>query len=183
MAARDKTLANDSRLCAAERQKPALARHETTALETIEEALVVPPGTYDWKKQVSISRQVAGAWLAYAEGETDEAVRIMRDAADLDDQTEKHPVTPGAILPGREQLGELWLELGKPMDALAAYEASLKRSPRRLAGLYGAARAASLAGDSAKAARYFADLVDVTKSSDGTSRGVKEARSFAAFVP
>ena len=48
MAARDKTLANDSRLCAAERQKPALARHETTALETIEEALVVPPGTYDF---------------------------------------------------------------------------------------------------------------------------------------
>lgn len=168
---------------AARSGKPALARRETIALETIEEALVVPPGTYDWKKQVSISRQVAEAWLAYAEGETDKAVRIMRDAADFDDQTEKHPVTPGAILPAREQLGELWLELGKPVDALAAYEASLKRAPRRLVGLYGAARAASLAGDLAKAARHFADLVDVTKSSDGTLREVKEARSFAASVP
>lgn len=168
---------------AARSGKPTLARHETTALGAIERALVVPAGTYDWKKQVSISRQVAEAWLAYAEGETGKAIRMMGDAADLDDQTEKHPVTPGAILPAREQLGELWLELGKPVDALAAYEASLKRSPRRLAGLYGAARAASLAGDSAKAARYFSDLVDVTKSSDGTLREVKEARSFAASVP
>ena len=168
---------------AARSGKPTLARHETTALGAIERALVVPAGTYDWKKQVSISRQVAEAWLAYAEGETGKAIRMMGDAADLDDQTEKHPVTPGAILPAREQLGELWLELGKPVDALAAYEASLKRSPRRLAGLYGAARAANLAGDSANAARYFSDLVDVTKSSDGTLREVKEARSFAASVP
>lgn len=168
---------------AARSGKPTLARNETIALGAIEGALAVPAGTYDWKKQVSISRQVAEAWLAYAEGETDDAVRMMRDAADFDDQTEKHPVTPGAVLPAREQLGELWLELGKPVDALAAYEASLKRAPRRLAGLYGAARAASLAGDSAKAARYFADLVDVTKSSDGTLGEVKEARSFAAPVP
>ena len=162
--------------------KAAPASHELAELAAIEQALVVPPGTYDWKKQVSISRQIIEAWLAHAEGKKDEAIRIMRAAADLDDATEKHPVTPGAILPAREQLGELLLELGRPVDALAAYEASNERAPRRLAGLYGAARAASLIGDTAKAARYYAALADVTKSSEGTRAEVKEARTFIAAV-
>jgi len=104
----------------------------------------------------------------------------MRSAADLDDATEKHPVTPGSILPAREQFGELLLELGRPDEALAEYEASLKRAPRRLAGLYGAGKAAKLAGDSGKAKRYFAELAEITKGSDGTLQEVKEARAFTA---
>ena len=104
----------------------------------------------------------------------------MRAAADLDDATEKHPVTPGAILPAREQLGELLLELGRPAEALAEFEASLKRAPRRLAGLYGAARAARLAGDGAKARTYYSEIVELTASSDGARAEVKEARDFAA---
>ena len=159
-----------------------LAREEAGKLKAIEDALVVPPGTYDWRKQVSIEREVAEAWIAFAEGKKDEAVALMRAAADLDDATEKHPVTPGAILPAREQLGEMLLELGKPAEALAAYQASLKRAPRRLVGLYGAARAAKLAGDSAKAATYFAELAEVTKAGDGSREEVKEARSAAAQV-
>lgn len=160
----------------------AQAHLETAKLRAIEQALVVPAGTYDWKKQVSIGRRIAEAWLAHAEGRPDEAIRLMNAAADLDDATDKHPVTPGAILPAREQLGELLLESGKPQAALAAYEASLKRAPRRLAGLYGAARAARLAGDNAKAARYYSDLADVTKNSDGTRAEVKEARTFVAAL-
>ncbi len=160
----------------------ALAAQEAAKLDEIERKLTVPPGTYDWRKQVSIERQVAQGWLAFAQGRRDEAVKIMSLAADLDDATEKHPVTPGAILPAREQLGELLLELGRAQDALVAYEASLQRAPRRLAGLYGAARAARLAGDSAKAGRYFADLAEVTKASEGTRAEVREARSFAATV-
>lgn len=156
------------------------AGDEVAKLTAIEQAMVVPAGTYDWKKQVSISRQVAEAWLAHAEGKEEEALRIMRAAADLDDATEKHPVTPGAILPAREQLGELLLLVGRPGDALVAYEASLKRAPRRLAGLYGAAKAAKLTGNSAKAARYFGDLAEVTETSEGTRPEVKEARTFAA---
>ena len=167
---------------AARSGKARQAREEVAKLAAIEQAMVVDAGTYDWKTQVSIGRQGAEAWIAHAEGKVEDAVRIMRGAADLDDATEKHPVTPGAILPAREQLGELLLAVGKPADALAAYEASLRRAPRRLAGLYGAAKAAKLVGDTAKVARYFADLAEVTKSSEGTRPEVKEARSFAAAV-
>ena len=140
----------------------ALARAEIGKLKAIEDAQVVPPGTYDWRKQVTIERQVAEAWLASAEGKKDEAVKLMTAAADLDDATEKHPVTPGAILPAREQLGEVQLEQGRGSEALAAYEASLKRAPRRLVSLYGAARAAKLAGDGTKAGRDYAELAEMT---------------------
>ncbi|HJR83723.1 MAG TPA: hypothetical protein VJ775_07330, partial [Sphingomicrobium sp.] len=160
----------------------AAAREETAKLKAIEDALVVPPGTYDWRKQVSIERQIAEGWTAYAEGRKQEALSIMRAAADLDDATEKHPVTPGAVLPAREQLGELLLELNQPAAALAEFEGSLKRAPRRLVGLYNAAHAAKLAGDSTKSSRYFADLVEVTKSSDGTRAEVKEARTATAQI-
>ncbi|HEX6102009.1 MAG TPA: hypothetical protein VF031_03085, partial [Alphaproteobacteria bacterium] len=130
----------------------------------------------------SIARQVADAWVAHAEGRKDEALRTMRAAADLDDATEKHPVTPGAVLPAREQLGELLLEQGRGGEALAAYEDSLKRAPRRLVGLYGAARAAKLAGDATKASRYFADLAEMTKASDGTRAEIREAREAAKLA-
>lgn len=158
---------------------PAAARPEVAALGAIEDAIVVPPGTYDWKTQVSIARQVAEAWLVYAEGRKEEALRIMRAAADLDDSSEKHPVTPGAVLPAREQLGEMLLELGRPYEALSEYEASLKRAPRRLAGLYGAARAAKAAGDMSKAGGYFTQLAELTKNGDSSRAEVKEARAFA----
>ena len=164
---------------AARSKDAAAARREVAKLQQIEQALVVPPGTYDWKTQVSIERQIAEAWLAHAEGRNGEAERIMRAAADLDDSAEKHPVTPGAVLPAREQLGELLVELGRPAEALAEYEASLKRAPRRLAGLYGAARSARLAGDPASAGRYYAELRALTAASDGARAEVKEARDFA----
>ncbi len=157
-----------------------LAREEAMKLGAIEQSIMVPAGTYDWRKQVSIERQIAEAWLALAEGRREQALAGMRAAADLDDATEKHPVTPGSILPAREQLGELLLELGRPADALAAFEASLNRAPRRLAGLHGAARAARLAGDTAKARGYYAELLDVTKSGDGTRAEIREARAYIA---
>ena len=158
----------------------AKARDEVGQLKAIEDALVVPPGTYDWRKQVSIERQVAEAWAAYAEGRKEDALAAMRRAADLDDATEKHPVTPGAILPAREQLGDLLLELGKPNEALSAYEASLQRAPRRLLGLYGAAHSAKLAGDDAKARLHFAELAEMTKASDGSRAEIREARGEVA---
>jgi tetratricopeptide (TPR) repeat protein len=105
---------------------------------------------------------------------------MMRAASDLDDANDKHPVTPGAILPAREQLGELLLELKRPAEALREFEASLTRAPRRLAGLYGAARAAKLSGDAAKARRYYADLVELTKNGETSRAEIKEARAAAA---
>ena len=165
---------------AARSGQAARAREELAKLTALEEAITVPPGSYDWRTQVAIERQVAQAWLAFAEKRQDEAVRMMTAAADLDDATEKHPVTPGAILPAREQFGELLIEAGQPGSALEAYEASLKRAPRRLAGLYGAARAAKLSGDMTKARSYYAQLVELTAAGDGTRPEVEEARASAA---
>jgi Tfp pilus assembly protein PilF len=158
------------------------AREEVAKLRDIEQSLIVPPGTYDWRTQVAIERQIAEAWLAHALGRSEDAVRLMRAAADRDDATEKHPVTPGAILPAREQLGELLLELERPAAALHEYEASLRRAPRRLAGLYGAARAARLAGDAAKARDYYRQMVQVTENGDGMRAEVQEARAFTAGI-
>jgi tetratricopeptide (TPR) repeat protein len=104
----------------------------------------------------------------------------MRGAADADDALEKHPVTPGAILPAREQLGELLLELRRPDEALSEFEASLKRAPRRLGGIYGAARAAKLLGNDAKARDYYIQVVELTKNGDASRAEIKEARSVAA---
>ena len=162
---------------AARSGNPAGAREEVARLGAIERTMSLPLGTYDWKTQVSIQRQIAEGWLAHAEGRNDDAVGVMRAAADLDDATEKHPVTPGAVLPAREQLGELLLEIGKPAEALNEFEASLKRAPRRLGGIYGAARAAKLAGDAPRSSRYFAELVEVTNSSEGERAEIREARS------
>ena len=157
----------------------AAARQELATLDAIEQALIVPPGSYDWRTQVAVEWQIADAWLAQAEGRNEEAIRLMHSAADLDDATEKHPVTPGAILPAREQLGELLLELGRPAEALTEYEAAQTRAPRRLASLYGAARAAKLAGDPAKARDYYAQLLELTQNSGGTRAEVQEAKAYA----
>lgn len=106
----------------------------------------------------------------------------MRAAADLDDATEKHPVTPGAVLPAREQLGELLVELDRPAEALTEFEAALKRAPLRLAGLYGAARAAQLAGHSPTARLYFTQLAELTRDGDQDRDEIREARAFAAAL-
>ena len=158
----------------------ALARQELALLRAVEQSLTLPPGTFDGRKPVAVERQIAEAWIARGEGRSEDAVRIMRAVADLDDATEKHPVTPGSVLPAREQLGELLLELGRPGEAFVEYELSLKRAPRRLAGLYGAARSAELSGKKSVAAHYFAELAQVTSASDGALPEVKQARSFAA---
>jgi hypothetical protein len=137
------------------------ARAELANLIALEQSLLVQPGEYDWRKQISIEREIAAGWIAHASGSDQDAVRLMRSAADLDDATEKNPVTPGPILPAREQLGELLLILGRPGEALIEYEASLMRAPRRLAGVSGAAQAAKAAGNAEKAKRYSAELVDI----------------------
>ena len=154
----------------------AAAKLEVDKLSEIEQSLTIPPGTYDWKAQVAIQRGIANAWLARAEGSDEEALQFMRAAADLDDATEKHPVTPGAILPAREQLGELLLELHQPAHALVAFKSSLTRAPARLAGINGAARAAAQAGEKALADRYLAELVEMTKLSDGSRAEINAAR-------
>ena len=156
----------------------AVARVEVEKLSAIQEALVQAKGDYDWAKQVDIQRMVASAWLAYAEGKNDEALQLLRKAADLDDATEKHPVTPGAIVPAREQLGELLLELKQPTAALTEFEASFRSTPYRFNGMYGAARAARLAGDQKRARGYYEKLLALTDNTGSARPEVDEAKTF-----
>ena len=129
------------------------ARRATARLDTIQAGLRGQKG-FDWATQVEIQHREAQAWLAYAEKKRDQAVTLMRSAADLEDSTDKHPVTPGAILPAREQLADLLVETGRPAAALVEYEASLKVSPARLNSYLGAAQAAKRAGQADKAKMY-----------------------------
>lgn len=158
------------------------ARTEVEKLAALRDALVIGKGEYDWARQVEIERQIAAAWLAYAERKNDEALKLMRAVADLDDATDKHPVTPGAILPAREQLGELLLELKQPSAALAEFETSLRSAPERFNGLYGAARAASQASDQKKARSYYEKLIALTQQADSPRPEIKEAKAFLALV-
>ena len=160
----------------------ASARQEVEKLAAIRDGLVIGNGEYDWAKQVEIERQIAAAWLALAEGKHDESLKLMRAVADLDDATDKHPVTPGAILPAREQLGELLLELKQPSAALHEFETSLLSAPERFNGLYGAARAATLSADQKKARTYYEKLIALTRQSDTTRPEIDEAKAFLAVV-
>jgi tetratricopeptide (TPR) repeat protein len=154
------------------------ARKDIEELASIQKALSGATVAYDWATQVDIQRQAAAAWLAHAEGQNDEALRLMRAAADLEDTTEKHPVTPGAILPAREMLGDLLLELGQSAPALKEYETVLEDSPNRFNALYGAARAAELSKDRKKARVYYKKLVLLCARSDSTRPELRQAKVF-----
>jgi tetratricopeptide (TPR) repeat protein len=154
------------------------ARVEVEKLAEVKRQLVGAKDNYDWATQIEIQRGAAAAWLAKAEGKNPEALRLMRSAADLEDSTDKHPVTPGAILPARELLGDLYLELSQPADALREYERSLADSPNRLNGLYGAGRAAQLAGDDSKARVFYQKLVSLCAGRDVSRAELQRAREF-----
>ena len=139
-----------------------LARAEIKELETIREKLALNKQGYDWATQVEIQRREAAAWLAYADKNNDGAVSLMRSAADLEDSTEKHPVTPGPVLPARELLGDLLMEAGHPQQAFHEYEASLKVAPHRFHAVRGAARAAEAAGKHDVALQYKRELLELT---------------------
>lgn len=159
------------------------ARVELDRLAEIQKQLAGSRNGYDWATQVEIQRRVVEAWLAKAEGKQVEALERMRAAADLEDSTDKHPVTPGAVLPARELLGDMYLELNQPSRALIEYDRSLQDSPNRLNGLYGAGRAAELAGNSAKSDQYYRKLVKICEGGDNSRREVTYAREFVSKSP
>jgi tetratricopeptide (TPR) repeat protein len=123
-----------------------------------------------WAEQVDIQRLVAAAWLALAEGKSDEALTTMRQAADREDRTEKSAVTPGPLAPAREQLGELLLAIKQPGAALTAFETTLKKEPGRYRALAGAAAAARDAGDKAAMRKYYQAMLTVAAKADGPVR-------------
>src|SRR5215813_1586655 len=132
-----------------------------------------------WVSTIENDRQIVSAWIAYKHGRHDEALRMLRAAADHEDSTEWDPVMPGHIISVRQNLGEMLLDANDSTQALQAFEAALKTEPFRFWSLYGAARAAELSGDLAKAETYYAMLVGQTASADVQQYpDLKVARAF-----
>jgi tetratricopeptide (TPR) repeat protein len=156
----------------------AAAQADVTSLAGLRDALVAAKNGY-WAGQVEIQWMAASAWTALAQGKRDDAVKLMRQAADKESASEKAPVSPGPILPARELLGDLLLELGQPALALKEYEASQQREPNRFRGWYGAARAAEKAGDAAKAKSYYAKLATLAQQGDSRPE-LQQARRYLA---
>jgi tetratricopeptide (TPR) repeat protein len=166
-------------LGAARSGNPDAAEKELPAIQKLHAQLVEGKNAY-WATEVEVSGLAALGWTRLAQGKPDEALERMRQAADMEDKNDKHIVTPGRILPARELLGDMLLEMKRPADALKEYEASQLREPNRFRGLYGAARAAEQAGDAAKAKRYYAQLVKVAGKGDPRPE-LAAARKYAAM--
>jgi hypothetical protein len=157
----------------------AQARAEIRKLEGYRAALISAKQTY-WAEQVDTQQRAASAWAARAEGKNDEALALMRAAADLEDSTEKHPVTPAPVVPARELLAEMLLDLNQPALALVEFEASSGREPNRFNGLHGAARAAELSGNKDKARTLYTRLVALCDHADSERPELKHAKATLA---
>jgi tetratricopeptide (TPR) repeat protein len=133
-----------------------------------------------WAKQVEIQRLSALAWLEYHAGKKEKGLATMQSAADLEASTEKHPVTPGEVLPARELFADMLLDIGHYKEAQAEYQAVLKRRVNRFNSLYGAGRAAELAGKKEVAAEYYHKLLESTSGADTEQPQLKHARLFTS---
>jgi tetratricopeptide (TPR) repeat protein len=165
-------------LGAARSAAPAASRAALTKLEELRDAAAkVSPY---WAKQVEIQRLSALAWLTYTEGDREAALKRMQEAADLEATTEKHPVTPGEVLPARELLGDMLLELGRYDEAEAAYKAALERRPGRFNSLFGAGLSAQRAGDQAQAELFYLKLAEQCPNGDASRERLQQAKAFLA---
>ncbi len=164
-------------LGAARTKELADARQSVEQLERCREILNQANETL-WANRVEVQRRSVAAWLSLAEGKKDDALSLMRSAAELEESTDKSPVTPGAIVPARELLAEMLLEVKRPADALIEFEATLKDAPNRFWSLYSAGRAAELAGDVDGARKYYSKLLEVARVAETDRPELHEARHF-----
>jgi tetratricopeptide (TPR) repeat protein len=155
----------------------ALAKQEIAALEKIVADLTARKDPY-WPIVVDAQRMAVSAWVAHGEGQYAEALRFAREAADKEEQVEKHPVTPGPLIPARELLGDLLMVHNQPAEALVAYETTMKREPNRARALVGAARSAKAAGKNDVATRYYRTVIDLMDPQTKRPE-FREAKAFA----
>ncbi len=153
------------------------ARKAMDRMRQLRDATSDPKFDY-FKRQLDQQMQAASAWVAYGENKKEDAVGILRRAADAEDILGKHPVSPGALVPAREQLGDLLLALDRPKEAQQEFEAALKIYPGRFRGLYGAAQAAGQTGEKEKAQHYYAKLTEQTAKADGSRSELAELREY-----
>jgi tetratricopeptide (TPR) repeat protein len=155
------------------------ARKAIARMQQLRDATKDPKFDY-FKNHLDLQMQAASAWVAASEGKKREAIEMLRRAADAEDILGKHPVSPGAFVPIREQLGSLLLETGQPKEAGREFEAALKIYPGRFRGLYGAAQAAEQNGDKDNASRYYAKLAAQTANATGSRDELNHIREFRA---
>jgi tetratricopeptide (TPR) repeat protein len=166
-------------LGAARSGDPAAARADVAKLSDIRDSLREAKSDY-WATQADVEAQVANAWVLYADGKYDDALKAMSAAADAEDKTEKSPVTPGSLAPARELYGFMLLDRGMAKEALAAFEATQAKEPNRFNGYAGAAKAAQALGDSAKAKANYEKLLALASGSNSDRPTLAAARSFVA---
>ena len=153
------------------------AEQELDSLQSFRQELLTMEDQYK-ANQVMIQIKAAQAWIYYAKGNNEEAIALMIESADMEDKTLKHAVTPGEVLPARELLGDMLLEMNKPAQALEAYQLDLKRHPNRFNGIYGAAVAAKNSGEQEMAILYFEELLKLAEGVDSDRVELEEAREF-----
>src|SRR5215831_2506038 len=155
------------------------AKREIEEIQGIQKELLKAKDPY-WAARSEEQIQAVSAWVAFSEGSREQAVKLMRSAADGEDGSVKNVAMENRLYPMRELFAELLLESGQAAPALREFEAALKENPNRYRGLYGAARAAEAAGDQEKAASYFAKLVTLSKNADTDRPEIAQAKTFLA---
>jgi tetratricopeptide (TPR) repeat protein len=153
------------------------AREEFKNLTLVHDSLVAQKDEYK-AKQVEVQIKTSEAWILFKEGKNDEALKLMHAAADMEDATEKHSVTPGEVLPARELLGDMLMQMNKPAEALIAYQADLERHANRFNGLYAAGLAAEKTGNTEKAGFYYKQLPGITAQTNSQRPELNAARLF-----
>jgi tetratricopeptide (TPR) repeat protein len=153
------------------------AKREVQAMEELRSALERSGQSY-WADRTEEQKVAVSAWVAHAEGAGDQALKLMRAAADGEDGSVKHVAMENRLYPMRELLGELLLEVGQAGPALREFETSLKETPNRYRGIYGAARAAEIAGNRQQAGAYFEKLVALGRNADTSRPEIARARAF-----
>ncbi len=154
------------------------AEAEIAKLQSLKQKLDQAKDDY-WAKQVEVQRLGASGILAHTQGNDKQAVELVRAAADLDASMDKHPATPAEVLPARELLADLLLELNDPAAALKEYEQSARIERNRFRSILGIARAAKATGDTPKAREAYGKLVTLA-SADTTRPELAEAKAFLA---
>jgi tetratricopeptide (TPR) repeat protein len=158
---------------------PAAARADAAQLAEIRDGLREAKNSY-WAGQVDVEAQVANAWILYADGKYDEALKAMSAAAAAEDNTEKAPVTPGPLAPARELYGFMLLDRGMAREALTAFEATMTKEPNRFNGYVGFAKATQALGDTTRAKAAYEKLVALAAGSDSERPSLATARAFVA---
>ena len=153
------------------------ARFELHILNALRDTLKNQKDSYK-ANQVQIQINASEAWILFKDGKYKEAVKLMTAAAGMEDNTQKHPVTPCEVIPARELLGDMLLQMNQPDKALEAYEEDLRKHPNRFNGLYGAGLAAERSGNKEKATAYYQQLIRVSNSTNSDRPELEKIKIF-----